>query len=148
MIDMLKNQIQAAVTQAMRDRDQLKLDSLRYLLSQIKNVEIDAHKELDDQEVIAVIQKEVKRRKDAIAQYEAAGRQDIVEKELAQLKLIEVYAPQLMNEDEITAVVDAIIASGKGEFAVVMGQVMGKLKGKADGATVNRIVREKLQSIA
>jgi uncharacterized protein YqeY len=148
MIVMIKNQIQAAVTQAMRDRDQLKLDSLRYLLSQIKNVEIDAHKELDDQEVIAVIQKEVKRRKDAIAQYETAGRQDIVEKELAQLKLIEVYAPQLMSEDEISAVVDTIIASGNSEFAMVMGQVMGKLKGKADGATVNRIVREKLQSIA
>lgn len=145
---MLKTQIQDAVTQAMRERDQLKLDSLRYLLSQIKNVEIDAHKELDDQEVIAVIQKEVKRRKDAIAQYQSAGRQDIVDKEAAQLKIIEVYAPQLMGEAEISTIVDEVIASGNQEFAVVMGQVMGKVKGKADGSVVNRIVREKLQSIA
>ncbi len=145
---MLKNQIQDAVTQAMRDRDQLKLDSLRYLLSQIKNVEIDAHKELDDQEVIAVIQKEVKRRKDAIAQYQSAGRQDIVDKEAAQLKIIEAYAPQLMGEAEISTIVDEVIASGNQEFAAVMGQVMGRVKGKADGSVVNRIVREKLQSIA
>lgn len=145
---MIKNHIQTAVTQAMRDRDQVTLDSLRYLLSQIKNVEIDAHKELDDQEIIGIIQKEVKRRKDAIAQYQSAGRQDIVEKEMAQLKIIEGYAPQLMGDAEIAEVIDAIIASGNHEFAHVMGQVMGKLKGKADGSTVNRIVREKLQSIA
>lgn len=145
---MLKTQIQDAVTQAMRDRDQLTLDSLRYLLSQIKNVEIDAHKELNDQEVIAVIQKEVKRRKDAIAQYQSAGRQDIVDKEAAQLKVIEVYAPKLLGEAEISTIVDEVIASGNQEFAAVMGQVMGKVKGKADGSVVNRIVREKLQSIA
>ena len=145
---MLKTQIQDAVTQAMRDRDQLTLDSLRYLLSQIKNVEIDAHKELNDQEVIAVIQKEVKRRKDAIAQYQSAGRQDIVDKEVAQLKIIEVYAPQLMGEAEISTIIDEVIALGNHEFSVVMSQVMGKVKGKADGSVVNRIVREKLQSIA
>lgn len=145
---MLKTQIQAAITQAMRERDQLTLDSLRYLLSQIKNVEIDAHKELDDNEIIAVIQKEVKRRKDAIAQYESAGRQDIVDKETAQLKLIEVYAPKLMGEAEIGTIIDEIIASGHHEFAAVMNQAMGQLKGKADGSTVNRMVREKLQSIA
>jgi uncharacterized protein YqeY len=145
---MIKNQIQTAVTQAMRDRDQVKLDSLRYLLSQIKNVEIDAHKELNDQEIIEIIQKEIKRRKDAIAQYQSAGRQDIVEKEMTQLNIIEGYAPQLMSEAVISEVVDAIIAAGNHEFAIVMGQAMGKLKGKADGSLVNQIVREKLQSIA
>jgi uncharacterized protein YqeY len=145
---MIKNQIQTAVTQAMRDRDQVTLDSLRYLLSQIKNVEIDAHKELNDQEIIEIIQKEIKRRKDAITQYQSAGRQDIVEKEMTQLNIIEGYAPQLMSEAAISEVVDAIIAAGNHEFAIVMGQAMGKLKGKADGSLVNRIVREKLQSIA
>lgn len=141
---MLKNKIQDAVALAMRERDQLKLDSLRYLLSQIKNVEIDAHKELNDQEIIAVIQKEVKRRKDAIAQYESAGRQDIVDKETAQLKLIEVYAPKLMDETEIGIIIDEIIESGHHEFAAVMNQAMSQLKGKADGSMVNRAVREKL----
>lgn len=143
---MIKNHIQTAVTQAMRDRDQVTLDSLRYLLSQIKNVEIDAHKELDDQEIIGIIQKEVKRRKDAIEHYQAAGRQDLVDHEIAQLKEIEIYAPKLLSESEIGAVVDEIIAAGNREFAAVMGQAMSKLKGKADGGMVNRVVREKLHS--
>ncbi len=141
---MLKKQIQDAITQAMRERNQLRLDALRYVLSQIKNTEIDAHHELDDSEATAVIQKEVKRRKDAIVHYQAAGRQDLVDHEIAQLNEIEVYAPKLLNELEIGVIVDGIIASGTHEFAAVMGQAMSQLKGKADGAMVSRIVKAKL----
>jgi uncharacterized protein len=140
---MLREQIYDEVKAAMKAREGERLETLRFVWSEIKNVEIDAKHELSDEEVIALLRREVKKRKEALEQYRGAGRHDLVEQEEKQLKIIEVYVPQMMNEEEVRRVIDEEVGEEK-DFGRAMGKVMGKLKGKADGAIVQRLVRERL----
>jgi hypothetical protein len=141
---MLRAQIYEDVKQAMKARDAKRLEVVRYLWSEIKNVEIDAKHELVDEEVVTLLRREVKRRNDSIEQFKQGGRQDLVDQETKNVEVIETYLPQLMSREQIGKVVDRIAASGVGEFGVVMGKVMAEMKGKADGKLVSEVVREKV----
>ncbi len=141
---MLRQQIQDQVKEAMRNRDQVRLDALRYMWSEIKNAEIDAKVELDDEAIVAVVSKEVKKRKDAIEQMKEVGR-DVVEEE-DKLKVLMEFMPEQMGREEIAGIVDELMGEGVNEFGKLMGQVIGRAKGKADGKVVQEVVKEKLEN--
>jgi uncharacterized protein YqeY len=118
---------------------------LRFLISEIKNREIDAKHELTDDEVIELLRRETKRRTEAIAQYTAGGRVDIVETEKQELAVIEVYLPQLMDAGAVEAIVDQVVTANPGaDFGQVMRAAMAQLKGQADGKMVSEAVKKKL----
>lgn len=148
---MLKQKIFEDLKSAMRAGETEKRDVLRMLDSMIKNVEIEKMKRevgLGDEEVMDVITRAVKQRKDAVAQYESGGRPELAEKELREIEILMAYMPEQMSEDAVRAVVAEVIASvgamGKADIGKVMGPVMGKLKGLADGNLVKKIVEELL----
>lgn len=148
---MLKQQFRDELTKSMLARDTEQTAILRLILSALKYYEIQkggAGYEATDEDVIAVIQKEVKQRKDSIEQFSAAGRQDLVDKEQKELERLEKYLPEQMSEEEIKKLVAEAIAqtgaSSLQDIGKVMGALMPKTKGKADGSIVSRIVKEEL----
>jgi uncharacterized protein YqeY len=146
----LKEQLRVDMVDAMRSGDTEKRDTLRYIMSAIKQVEVDERRELSDEDVVAVLKKQAKQRRESIADYEAAGREDLVYEEQAQLTLIESYLPAQMTREQIAEAAAKVIADvgaeGPQSTGQVMGQLMPLLKGKADGRLVNEVVRELLQA--
>ena len=147
----LKQKILEDLKAAMKAGETTKRDTLRMLDSMVKNVEIEKKKReegLSDAEVQEVVMKAIKQRKDAMEQYRAGGREDLVEKESAEVEVLLAYMPAQMSEVEVTAAVEKIIAetgaTTKAEIGKVMGAAMGRLKGQADGNLVKKIVEEKL----
>lgn len=150
---MLKQQIQDELKQAMLSKDPLRTSVLRMLKSAITYYEIQkggAGYEATDDDVLKVIQKEAKQRKDSIEQFKNAGRQELVDKETKELEILQKYLPTQISEEEIrTLVKEAIIQTGVksiAEIGKVMGALMPKVKGKADGGIVSEIVKESLIS--
>lgn len=148
---MLKQQLKEELKQSMLAKDSVKTSTLRMLISALGYYEIQkggAGYEATDEDVLSVIQKEAKQHKDSIEQFKNAGRDDLVEKEEAELKILEAYLPEQMSEDEIRKLVSEAIAqtgaSSPADMGKVMGALMPKTKGKADGALVSKIVREEL----
>jgi uncharacterized protein YqeY len=142
---MLRQTIFDQIKQAMKAHQTDKLGVLRFIYSEIKNVEIDAKHELTDNEVIGLLRKEVKRRKEAIDQYRAGGRDDIVSKELAELTIIETFLPAQMSVETIEKIVTDIVAQNQThDFGQLMKLVMAATQGQADGKLVSQIVRSKL----
>lgn len=148
---MLKQQLRDELKESMLAKDAERTSVLRMLLSALNYYEIQksgANYEATDEDVMAVIQKEVKQRKDSIEQYGNAGRQDLVSKEQKELDMLQKYLPEQMGEDEVRKLVqEAISESGAStpqDMGKVMGVLMPKVKGKADGALVSQIVREAL----
>ena len=139
--------------EAMRARDDVRLRTIRSLRAALKEKEISERHggaaSLSDDQAIAVIQKQSKQRQDAIEQFEAAGREDLVQRERDELDVIKQYLPEAVTADEIRAVVQRIVsASGARELkdiGKVMGPAMQELRGRADGRLVQQIVREELQ---
>ena len=149
---MQKQELKEQLKQSMLAKDAEKTSILRMLISAIGYYEIDkggAGYEATEEDVEAVIQKQAKQRRDSIEQYKAGGRDDLAAKEQAELEVLEKYLPEQMGEEEITKLVEEAISQTGAASAQDMGKVMGalmpKTKGKADGAVVSRIVREKLQ---
>jgi len=144
----LKEQITEDMKTAMRAKDAPRLLTIRGLLAALKQREVDERIELDDAAVIAIVDKLVKQRKDSITQFTAGGRTDLVEKEAAELTVLEGYLPQRMGADEVNAAVAAIVtqlgASGPGDMGKVMGAVKAQLAGKADMALVSAAVKQAL----
>ena len=144
----LKDRVLQDMKEAMKARDQLRLSTLRLLVSEIKNREIDAKGELKDEDILALIQKAVKQRQDSIAQYEKGGRQDLAEKEKAEMEILKAYLPEELSKEAILEVIDQAIAatgaSSPKEMGKVMREVMPKVKGRADGKLVNELVRKRL----
>jgi len=144
----LKEQLKSDVTAAMKSGDKERRDVLRMLMAAIKQTEIDDRVELDDQGVQKVLTKQAKQRRESIADYEKAGRDELVAEEKAELVYIEAYLPQMMSREEVEKIASAIVADLGVTGPKAMGQVMGKLmpqvKGKADGRIVNEVVRELL----
>ncbi len=144
----LKAQLLQDMKEAMRAKDKVKLSTIRMINSLIKNAEIEKRGELTDDEIIQLLVKYAKQRKEAIEMYEKGGRQDLVEKEKAELAVVESYLPKQMSEEEIRELVkEAIEATGASspkDIGKVMQHVMPKVKGRADGSVVNKIVREML----
>ena len=148
---MLKQKLQEELKRAMLARDVLKTSVLRMVISAIGYYEIQkggAGYEATDEDVLAVIQKEVKQRKDSIEQFGKANREDLVDKEKKELEMLQKYLPEQMGEEEIKKLVIEVIketnASTLQDMGKVMGALMPKLKGKADGGMVSKIVKEEL----
>ena len=147
----MKFRLDEDMKQAMRDRDVVRRDIIRYLRSEIRNQEIKERKELDDQGVTQVLSRQAQQRRDSIEIYKEAGREDLVEKEQGELTLILSYLPQQMSADEITELVQQVIAevgaSGPGDMGKVMGAIMPRVRGKAEGREVNDIVQQTLRNL-
>ena len=147
----MKSRLDEDMKQAMRDRDVVRRDIIRYLRSEIRNQEIKERKELDDQGVTQVLSRQAQQRRDSIEIYKEAGREDLVEKEQGELALIISYLPQQMSADEITELVQQVIAevgaSGPEDMGKVMGAIMPRVRGKAEGREVNAIVQQTLRSL-
>ena len=144
----LKDQITEDMKTAMRAKDTERLGTIRLLLAACKQKEVDERVVLDDAAVVALVDKLIKQRKDSIDAFEKAGRTDLAEKEAAEMKVLQVYLPQRMNADEVTAAVQAIVAelgaSGPGDMGRVMGVVKTRLAGKAEMASVSAAVKAAL----
>ena len=145
----LKAQITEDMKTAMRAKDTERLGTIRLLQAAMKQKEVDERVELDDTMVIAIVDKMIKQRKDSIAAFETANRQDLADKEKAEIAVIEGYLPQRMSAEEITTAVKAIVAevgaTGPGDMGKVMGAVKTKLAGKADMGLVSAAVKAALQ---
>ncbi|NLE07692.1 MAG: GatB/YqeY domain-containing protein [Dehalococcoidales bacterium] len=146
----LKDKLNQEFRQAMKDHDELRRSVLRMVLAAVKNAEIDKRRELDDGEILGVLQKEVKQHNDSITAFEDGKRQDLADKEKAELKILEEYLPKQLSRDEIVAEARAIIeaegAKGPGDKGKVMPKIIAKLKGKADGKIINEVVTELLNA--
>lgn len=149
----LQEQIQQDIKEALKAGDSLRRSVLGMLNAAIKNKEIENRgkgksEELSDEDIIAIIGTEVKKRKEASEQFKNGGREDLAQKELDEASILGKYLPEQLSEEEVTAEVSKIIeevgAQGIQDLGKVMGPVMQKLKGKADGSLVNRIVKEQL----
>lgn len=144
----LKDTLQEDMKGALRAKDTARLGALRLLLAAIKQREIDERIQLDDAAVIAVVDKQIKQRRDAAAQYDAAQRADLANAERFEIEVLSRYMPAGLSDDEIAAAIDAAIAESSAAGIADMGKVMAILKpalaGRADMADVSRRVRAKL----
>lgn len=144
----LKEQITEDMKTAMRAKDSERLGTIRMLLAAVKQKEVDERVEVDDVTLVGIVDKLIKQRKDAISQFSAAGRQDLADKETAEVKVLEAYLPQRLSAEEIQAAVGAIVAElgakGPGDMGKVMGAVKTQLAGKADMGLVSAAVKAAL----
>ncbi len=144
----LKERINEDMKTAMRAKDAPRLLTIRGLLAALKQKEVDERVVLDDAQVVAIVDKLIKQRKDSISQFATAGRTDLVEKETAELKVLEGYLPERLGAEEVTAQVAAIVtqlgASGPGDMGKVMAAVKAQLAGKADMGVVSAAVKQAL----
>lgn len=144
----LKEQLQADLTTAMRAHDDKRRDLLRMVMAAIKQVEVDERRTLDDTDVQDVIRKQIKQRRETIADLEKAGRGDAIATEEDDIAILEGYLPQMMSREEVEQVARAVVSELGVSDAKAMGQVMAKLmpqvKGRADGRIVNEVVRSLL----
>jgi uncharacterized protein YqeY len=144
----LKERLDQDLKSAMREKAQLRLDTIRMLKSAIKYREIELMKPLDDAGVLGVIASEVKRRRDAIEQYRAGNRQDLADKEDAEIVVLQGYLPQQLSEDELRAKVDEAVskvgAQGMKDMGAVMKALLPEVQGRAEGKTVSDMVKARL----
>ncbi len=144
----LKDQITEDMKAAMRAKDSARLGTIRLLTAAMKQKEVDERIELDDAAVIAIVDKMLKQRKDSIEAFEKAARQDLADKEIAEVKVLQAYLPVRLSADEIAAEVKAIVAElgakGPGDMGKVMGAVKTRLAGKADMGAVSAAVKAAL----
>lgn len=144
----ISEQIKADIKDAMRAKDKALLTTLRGLSAEIKQLEVDQRRDVTDEDVVAIVAKGIKTRQESATQYKDAGREDLESIELAEIEVFKKYQPEQLSEDEITVIVkEAIAATGASsakEMGKVMGALMPKVKGKADGSLVNKIVKELL----
>ncbi len=145
----LKAQITEDMKTAMRAKDMVRLGTIRLLQAAIKQREVDERIELDDAAVMSVIEKMLKQRRDSIAAYDGAGRQDLADIEKAEVVVLQTYMPAQLSEVEISAIVDKVIADTGAAGAKDMGKVVGAVKplvaGKADMAKVSGLIKTKLR---
>ncbi|WP_404364448.1 GatB/YqeY domain-containing protein [Marinobacter sp.] len=129
----LKEQLSSAVKDAMRSKDKLRLVTLRMAQAAVKQIEIDERRELDDEEVIKVLDKMLKQRRDAASQYDAAGREDLADKERAEMVIIEEFMPEALTEDDLDALIRLAIRSTDAKGMQDMGRVMNELRPQVQG---------------
>ena len=144
----LREQLNEDIKSAMKAREQQKLDALRLLSAAAKQREVDERITLDDAALVAIVEKEIKKRRESIAQYEKAQRQDLADKEKFEISVIEAYLPKQLSQAEVDAIVAEALASTGAKSPADMGKVMGvlkpKLAGKADMGKVSAMVKAKL----
>ena len=148
---LFKDRLNVDLKDAMRNKDAIKRTVIRTLLSEIRNAEIAAQKDLQESDIEGVMSKQAQQRKDSIEAYDEAGRQDLVDKETAELNIISEYLPEQMTEVEIEGIIaetlNKIDATGPSDMGKVMGALMPLVKGRADGKVVNAMVTAKLKHL-
>ena len=144
----LKEQLKEDLKTAMRDKEVVKRDSIRTINTMIKQVEVDERREIDDEEVIKLIQRGIKQREEAITQYSAASRDDLVQKEQEQVDVFMLYLPKQLSDEELENGMKEIISEVGATSLKDMGKVMGaaskKFAGVADGKRINEMVKKLL----
>lgn len=142
---MTVSNIQDDLKSAQLEKQELKVSTLRLLLSEIHNLEI-VKKTISDQDIISVITKEAKKRKEAAEAFRKGGREEQAQKEEAELKILEEYLPAQLSNEELTEIIDQVISEAltNKDIGVIMKTVMEKVAGRADGGTVSNLVRQKL----
>ncbi|MEK9502135.1 GatB/YqeY domain-containing protein [Gaopeijia maritima] len=141
----LKQRLQSDLDQARRARDKARTVLLSTTLSEIRNREIDAGREADDDLVIEVLTRALKQRRDAADQMRSGGREELAEKEEAEAEVLNTYLPAGLDADEVRAMIAAIRADGVEAMGAVMGRLMPEIRGRFDGREANRLVREALE---
>lgn len=145
LIDQLKDHMK----QAMIAKEKARLSTIRMALAAIKQIEVDTRESLTDEQVIAVLTKMVKQRRDSISQFEAAGRNELADVEAAEIQVIEAFLPTPLTEAEVAALIDATIvevgASAMADMGKVMGALKSKVQGRADMGAIGAMIRAKLQ---
>ncbi|WP_299796329.1 GatB/YqeY domain-containing protein [uncultured Shewanella sp.] len=145
LVDQLKDQMK----EAMRAKEKVRLGTIRMALAAIKQIEVDTRETLTDDQAIAVLTKMVKQRRDSIAQYSAAGRDELAASEAEEIQVLEHFLPKPLSEEEIAELVDASITEMGASSMADMGKVMGALKpkvlGRADMAAIGALIRAKLK---
>ena len=142
----LKERLQAELNEARKAREKLRTLVLSTTLSDLRNREIELGKEVDEAELLSVLTKAMKRRKEAADQFRAAGREELAGKESAEAEILSAYLPEGLSEEKVREMVREILSGGATEMGPVMGQLMPRLRGRFDGKEANRIVREELAS--
>ncbi|MDU4697018.1 MULTISPECIES: GatB/YqeY domain-containing protein [Paenibacillus] len=144
----LSERLNEDMKQAMKSQDKFKLSTIRMVRATIKNLEIDLKRTLNDNEVLDILSREIKQRKDALQEFEKAGRDDLAEQVKAEAEILAEYLPEQLSEEEIKVIVQQTIqetgASSKAEIGKVMSALMPKVKGRADGKLVNQTVQQLL----
>lgn len=145
----LSERLNEDMKQAMKSKDKFKLSTIRMVRSTINYLEIDLKRTLDDSEVLDILSREIKQRKDALQEFEKAGRDELAANLRAEIEIIIKYLPEQLSEEEIKVIVQQTIqetgASSKSEMGKLMSALMPKVKGRADGKLVNQVVQQFLQ---
>ncbi len=146
----LKEKMTTEMKEAMKSRDQLRLDTLRMIISSIKNREIEKKDDLDDKEIISLLGTQIKQRKESIELYRKGGRDDLADKEEQEIAILKDYMPEELGEDELEKIIRSAIedsgASSMADMGKVMKTVVPKTTGRADGKVVNEMVKKLLSS--
>jgi uncharacterized protein YqeY len=144
----LKDKLMEDLKQAIRQRDERRRSTLRLVIAAIKNAEIEKRHELDEGELLAIIAKEAKQRRESIAEFERGGRQDLVDQEKAELQVLLAYLPEQLSREEIEAkarqTIEEVGATSPTQMGEVMRRLMPLVKGKADGKLVSQVVKDLL----
>jgi uncharacterized protein len=142
----LSTRLRAALNSARKAQDKDRTLVLGTIIAGLKNREIDLRRPATDDEVVEVLRKGIKIRREAVEQYAAAARQDLADTESAQIKVLEEFLPPAVDPEEIRAAVRSAIGNGARDIGKVMSQILPQYKGRADGKLINQIVREELQA--
>lgn len=144
----LKQRISEAMKEAMRAKDKERLGAIRLMMAEFKRIEVDERIELDDTRVLAVLDKMLKQRRDSIQQFEKADRQDLADKEAAEVAVIQEFMPAALSEEEINQLIDEAIAatgaSSMKDMGALMGTLKPKLQGRADMGQVSQLIKSRL----
>ena len=145
---MLKEKLMEDLKESMKNHDEVKKNTVTMIRASIKQIEVDKRIELEDNDIIEIISKEAKKRKDALAEFEKAGREDLIAQTNEELAIIKTYLPEELSTEELTKIIEETIAEVGAETMKDMGKVMQAVKtktsGRADGKTINEIVKSKL----
>ncbi len=145
----LKEKLQQDLKNAMKNKDNITRDTIRFLMSSLKQIEVDERKKLSDEDIVKIIQKSIKQREDSMTHYKNAGRDDLFEQEKAGADILKNYLPDQLNNEELKDIVSKIIAKTGATSIKDMGKIMGlamkETAGKADGKRINNIAKELLQ---
>ena len=144
----LKAKLQQDLKEAMKAKDTFKRDTIRFLMSAIKQVEVDSRKELSDEDIVKIIQKSIKQREEAAAQYKEAKRDDLYEKETKEAEILKSYLPAQLSdaelEDEVKKIIEEVGATSLKDMGKIMGVATKRLAGRADGKRINMMVKKLL----
>lgn len=145
---MLKERIENDLKEALKSKDLVAADTLRMLKSRIQNEQIAKQKEISEEDLLVLVSSEIKRRKDSVQAYTSAGRMELAEKEQREISILQKYLPEQFSEQEISKIIDETLSGQnltQADFGKAMGMLMPKVKGKAPGDVVSKLLKEKLK---